>query len=261
MQCCIHNYLRIFILALIVTQFLYAGAENPDILQAQQKLGQLGYYQGPQDGILGDLTIEALKAFQKDNNLPVTGAWDDATANRLELKKRLRNTPELVSQAQIPDMIKTCGLHHPTDYSGNDLCPVIRGDMQHLYSAQTQKNVDVVVDQATDLMWQQSGSKDMLMWEGVAGYVQTVNAQQFAGFSDWRLPTIEELASLMEGQINSDNMYIDACFDGNKTWFWSADKVKEDPDQSVWIVNFEEGHIDLNNIYLDSYVRLVREGH
>jgi len=52
-------------------------------MQIQQRLSELGYQPGPVDGKIGKNTIKALKKFQQDNNLPVTGKADIETVNNL----------------------------------------------------------------------------------------------------------------------------------------------------------------------------------
>jgi hypothetical protein len=45
----------------------------------QQELGQLNYYEGPVDGIMGPQTIQAVKYLQRDASLPQTGQMNAAT--------------------------------------------------------------------------------------------------------------------------------------------------------------------------------------
>jgi hypothetical protein len=45
----------------------------------QQQLGQLNYYEGPDDGIMGPQTIQAIKYLQRDAHLPQTGQMNAAT--------------------------------------------------------------------------------------------------------------------------------------------------------------------------------------
>lgn len=56
------------------------------IQQIQQRLSALGYQAGPADGKMGKKTVEALKKFQGDNNLPKTGEADGATVDKLQSK-------------------------------------------------------------------------------------------------------------------------------------------------------------------------------
>ena len=45
----------------------------------QQQLGQLNYYEGPADGIMGPQTIAAVKDLQRQAGLPQTGTMNPAT--------------------------------------------------------------------------------------------------------------------------------------------------------------------------------------
>jgi hypothetical protein len=45
----------------------------------QQELGQLNYYEGPVDGIMGPQTIQAIQYLQRDAHLPQTGQMNAAT--------------------------------------------------------------------------------------------------------------------------------------------------------------------------------------
>jgi hypothetical protein len=45
----------------------------------QQELGQLNYYEGPVDGIMGPQTIQAITYLQRDAGLPQTGQMNAAT--------------------------------------------------------------------------------------------------------------------------------------------------------------------------------------
>ena len=49
----------------------------------QQQLGQLNYYEGPVDGIMGPQTIAAIKDLQRQVGLPQTGTMNPATETAL----------------------------------------------------------------------------------------------------------------------------------------------------------------------------------
>jgi len=63
----------------------HGGGKHPDafVMQMQVDLADLGYYTGKVDGYYGPGTEAAVKAFQKDNGLPVTGELDSATVNAI----------------------------------------------------------------------------------------------------------------------------------------------------------------------------------
>ena len=55
-----------------------------------------------------------------------------------------------------------------------------------------------MTDAATGLMWQKEGSDESVTWVGTKEYAESLNREHFAGYADWRIPTAEELASLLE---------------------------------------------------------------
>ena len=57
--------------------------DEETILQMQQALNDAGYHLGEPDGKMGSATIAALKKFQTDRHLPVTGKLDAITLNTL----------------------------------------------------------------------------------------------------------------------------------------------------------------------------------
>jgi peptidoglycan hydrolase-like protein with peptidoglycan-binding domain len=57
---------------------------SPEMVRrAQIALRDQGYYEGPVDGVMAARTAEALKSYQKENNLSETGDLDPETARRL----------------------------------------------------------------------------------------------------------------------------------------------------------------------------------
>ena len=75
-------------------------------------------------------------------------------------------------------------------------------------------------------MWQKSGSDKGLSYEEVQAYVQHLKDERFAGYSDWRLPTVPELLTLVEPEQQSNGLYINPIFDEKQSWCWSADLVR-----------------------------------
>ncbi len=121
----------------------------------------------------------------------------------------------------------------------------------HSYEKKSIKGDDVVIDHATGLMWLQSGSKEYMQWIAANAWVRNLNAGGYAGYSDWRLPTIEEATSLLEpGKTNA--LHIDPVFDAEQWGIWSGDKRGS----SVWSVYFSLGNVRWR--YKNRYVRPVR---
>lgn len=156
---------------------------------------------------------------------------------------QLRSKPMRVSSDEAQKVFGLDGNSRPLKYVAHDF----------------EDGGEVVLDRATGLMWQKSGSWNSMTYQDTQAYINTLNTQQFAGYNDWRLPTIPELLSLVEPQKQSNDLYINPIFD-DKTqyWCWSADR--KDSSESVWGVSFLSGSArwsHLNYIYY-ACVRAVR---
>ena len=94
------------------------------------------------------------------------------------------------------------------------------------------------------------------------GYVAAVNATNLCGYSDWRLPTADELQSIVDYGIANPGPTIDANWLPNTQGgaYWSVTPVIGAP-MNVFIVAFNFGSVNNTtsraNIF---YVRLVRAG-
>jgi hypothetical protein len=126
-----------------------------------------------------------------------------------------------------------------------------------------------ITDRATGLMWEGGGSPSVRIFKRSKFYVRKLNEDKFAGYSDWRLPTVEELASLLKKDDNN-GIHIDPLFDTKQKSCWSSDNgppwaIEKAP--QVWHVNFREGSLGLTVFNLTilwgrsptyRYVRAVR---
>ena len=105
---------------------------------------------------------------------------------------------------------------------------------------------DIVVDYATGLTWQKSGSTTVVTYDDAQEYLQSLSDARFAGLTAWRLPTIPELLSLLEPELQPNMLYISPIFDGTQMWCWSADRFPIEeiaPSSFGWRVGFRHGHV------------------
>ncbi|MBN2090117.1 DUF1566 domain-containing protein [candidate division KSB1 bacterium] len=116
----------------------------------------------------------------------------------------------------------------------------------------------VVFDQASGLMWQQGGSDNWLDQNQMHSYIDSLKKVGYAGFYDWRLPTLEEAMSLMEPKEMNEDLHIDPVFDKTQRWIWTADAFTGAA--RWWVVDFYDGCCNEYDV-LNGYVRLVRSGH
>jgi hypothetical protein len=117
------------------------------------------------------------------------------------------------------------------------------GQFRHDYEPRAVGGGRVVIDHATGLMWQRSPLKGLLIglddYRGpgtlqlrqhdvaeLRKHIDVLNYQRYASFADWRLPTIEELASLLEPRGENNGSFIDPVFDvGERRCCITADKL------------------------------------
>lgn len=71
------------------------GASGNEVRDLQARLKQIGWFSGPVTGYYGDLTAEAVRGFQSKRGLPVTGAVDRTTLERLGAMTRTPTAGEL----------------------------------------------------------------------------------------------------------------------------------------------------------------------
>ena len=129
---------------------------------------------------------------------------------------QLRKQPAAVIEEELKRLYRRRNLF---DYAWSP-----EADFPNQFRMQSQGIWDVVMDLATGLMWQQAGSENRLSREQADTYIAELNSSRHAGFSDWRLPTLEELASLLEPGRQSTGLFLYPYFDPEQETCWSADR-------------------------------------
>jgi len=155
------------------------------------------------------------------------------------------------------------------------------------------KVADVWQSQSTGLMWQKTPAVGLFEWEAAREYCDKLD---WAGFSDWRLPNISELRTLIEGceftepdgvcgvshfcrndacKGPKDYKIRCMCEEGTrcysvpglkeqcpsnadqKSWFWSTSR-DADSNILIWTTNFRNGSIGRAGTEAEGKVRCVR---
>lgn len=136
-------------------------------------------------------------------------------------------------------------------------------------------------DSITKLMWKKciegqayhnetcSGTSLALPWVDA---IEFANSSTFAGFTDWRLPNIKELASIIERQCYDPALNLDVfpMADTDRGFYpgshriWSSTPKYEADDQQIrssYYVDLSAGHTDTYSLgaYSDARFRLVRD--
>lgn len=120
----------------------------------------------------------------------------------------------------------------------------------------------IVTDLYTGLQWQAVGSSEQYPWSAArtSGSAQIYCTNQTTGdFQDWRLPTNEELQTLVDYTKNSPAIDTEIFSNTQSHGYWSSTVYHRDA-TSAWVVNFVAGLVYYNAIGGLYYVRCVRAG-
>jgi hypothetical protein len=135
----------------------------------------------------------------------------------------------------------------------------------------TDNGDQTVTDNLTNLIWTRNadapgpsacGSGASMDWQRALDYVACLNANNFLGHSDWRLPNRKELHSLTDFSeglpaLPSGNPFANVQSDG---YYWSSTSKAAVPD-AAWFVHISGGYMSAyNKSSLGQYVWPVRGG-
>lgn len=108
-----------------------------------------------------------------------------------------------------------------------------------------------VLDRATNLVWQRQSSRYPLTFAAAHDYVRQLNEERFNGCHHWRLPTIDELLSLLP-ETGQDGL---APFSAQPVkWLWSCDRHGH---HESWYVNMDMGFAGVQDVNCLNHVRAV----
>lgn len=112
-----------------------------------------------------------------------------------------------------------------------------------------------ITDNVTGLMWQQSDDDITRTWEQAISYCEALS---LGGHSDWRLPNVKELQSIIAYGYYSPSINTTA-FPWTKAYFYWSSTTAAFYTSRAWYVFFENGTVDDHfNKTNTFYVRCVR---
>ena len=138
-----------------------------------------------------------------------------------------------------------------------------------------------ITDRRTGLMWEKLARElsvhnvgnDYTWDEATSTKIATLNSDSFAGHNDWRLPSADDLVSLVD--YDTRVPAIEAAFNSScvipctiRTCsctasdhpYWTSTSYQSDS-ASAWIIGFSEGFVSTNPKFFSAYVRAVRGGY
>ena len=116
---------------------------------------------------------------------------------------------------------------------------------------------DTVTDERTGLMWQQDDDGKEYTHKSAIRFCENLS---LAGFSDWHLPDIDALKTLLWKE-KASRPYIDTAFfpSARSNWYWSS-SVHVSKSDKAWSVDFFNGNVSWHYQAYEHYVRCVRSG-
>ena len=125
--------------------------------------------------------------------------------------------------------------------------------LSHNYS----RNNEMVTDHVTGLIWQDNEEAKRVSknWESAKSHCSSL---VFGGYSDWRLPSINELLSIRD--LGKYNPAINSIFDNvTSSFYWSSTTDASDS-SNAWNVYFNYGLDYHSDKGVELYIRCVRGG-
>lgn len=112
--------------------------------------------------------------------------------------------------------------------------------VRHQYEVADDVGTKIVIDYATNLIWQQCPTSiKPIEFKELGKHLKMFNIDHHRGHEEWRLPTLEEAMSLMEpGKHNK--LYLNSVFrlTEQQGSIWTADKFSNN---TIWVVHFLVG--------------------
>ena len=112
----------------------------------------------------------------------------------------------------------------------------------------------LLTDLSTGLTWQRGGSTFALDWHRARDYVDRLNHEGLGGRRSWRLPTIEELITLLQPNPTGRDHCLPPIFDRRPQRLWSCDRRTY---TSAWYVNLDLGFVGWQDLTCHNAIKAV----
>lgn len=145
---------------------------------------------------------------------------------------RLRREYKSLDEAELADMLAARNLFDAARNPG--------GNFPHRYEALSVAGVRLIADGATRLVWTRQQNPVKMNLERSRQWIDSLNRVEFGGIRSWRLPTVEEAASLLQGREGAGKPFLDDIFGAGITEVWTGDGLAG---SASWIVDFQDGSV------------------
>jgi hypothetical protein len=152
----------------------------------------------------------------------------DVPVTSRERPVKLRAAPAELSAKDLADRLGALYLHD---------------DGQRCFVNEYHGKDGTVVDAATGLEWEVGASPKIMKWRDAEAYVKDLDARRYLGYGDWRLPTVEEAATLIESvDFHFPPTELDPSVFGTSSFVWTCDL---DPGRkNAWLLDTGSGRFE-----------------
>ncbi|MDJ0721560.1 MAG: protein kinase [Desulfobacterales bacterium] len=117
-----------------------------------------------------------------------------------------------------------------------------------------EKDRRLLTDLATNLTWQRGGAAFALDWHRAGDYIRGLNQSRLGARDNWRLPTIEELITLLQPQPGGLAQCLPSDFDRSPQRLWSCDRRAY---TSAWYVSLDLGFVGWQDLSCRNGIKAV----
>jgi len=151
----------------------------------------------------------------------------------------LRSSPIRASGSNAKKIFSVNDIWQPQLYFGNDF---------------KKRDEETVLDNSTGLIWQLTNSDYPVDRDEANTIIETLNAIEYGGLSTWRLPTVNELLTLVKDPTSPQNTSLNLPLQINQDWSWSCDRRTN---KTSWYVNTGLGYVGWQDDSCRYYVQAV----
>lgn len=222
-------------------------------IAAEQSMGVFG---GSFDGVIQKLVDESVECIQMNYSAGerVSPLPQEVKSSIISQEQQVASLPKYAERPMVRELKLR---HTPKELGDYDVRRMI--EKYNFYDKHRNETGDfpndlvdngdgTITDRATGLMWEKGGSSSLLPYDQAKKYVSRLNRENFSGYNNWRIPTLEELWSLLEPGVNERGRHINAVFTHKQSKCWSGDPFLAHSMANYGTVNqivdFRRGYID-----------------
>jgi TPR repeat protein len=144
----------------------------------------------------------------------------------------LRREYRSLDEGEIAEMLTAKNMFDAKRNSG--------GGGPHRYEVQNAAGLRLIFDRATNLVWTRQQNLVKMNLEKSIQWIESLNRVEYGGIRHWRLPTVEEAASLLKKNAGNGDGFLDAIFGEDVRVIWTGDSLVK---SESWVVDFQNGTI------------------